>query len=167
MEVNKKIIQCKDYPITYTLLLKKVKNINLRITTKGEIVVSANAFVPLEKIDEFVSSKMKWILEHQRKVLERNEQRVRTEEEVMLFGNRLKIKRNIGKYNHVSYDQEYLFVQYKEGSDCERIIQKFLDKLCKDVFLDVAVLTNHTLKDYQLPFPTLKIREMKSKWGSC
>lgn len=167
MEVNKKIIQCKHYPITYTLLTKKVKNINLRISNKGEIVVSANAFVPLEKIDEFVTSKITWILDHQKKVLERSAQCVRSEEELMLFGNRLKIKRSVSKYNHVSYDQEYLLVQYKEGSDSEKVIQNFLDKLCKDVFLDVATLTNHTLKDYKLPFPTLKIREMKSKWGSC
>ena len=48
-------IQCKKYPIAYTLLIKKVKNINMRINENGEIVVSANAFVPLERIDEFVS----------------------------------------------------------------------------------------------------------------
>lgn len=167
MEVNKKVIQCKNYPLTYTLIIKQVKNINLRISAKGEVIVSANPFVPLDKIDEFVTKKISWILEHQKKVVEQSTQCVRSEHDIMLFGNRLKIKRSIGKYNHVSYDQDTLTVQYKEGSDSEKVIQQFLDKLCKDVFLDVATLTNRTLKEYQIPFPQLKIRDMKSRWGSC
>ena len=45
MDVNKKVVQCRKYPITYTLVTKQVKNINMRISSKGEVVVSANPFV--------------------------------------------------------------------------------------------------------------------------
>ena len=55
MSIEKKVIQCKKYPITYTLVIKQVKNINMRISPKGEVVVSANPFIPMEKIDDFVS----------------------------------------------------------------------------------------------------------------
>ena len=65
MSIEKKVIQCKKYPITYTLVIKQVKNINMRISPKGEVVVSANPFIPMEKIDDFVSSKISWIIEHQ------------------------------------------------------------------------------------------------------
>ena len=64
MRMEPRTIQCKKYPIAYTLLIKKVKNINMRINENGEIVVSANAFVPLERIDEFVSAKIEWIRKH-------------------------------------------------------------------------------------------------------
>ena len=40
MDVNKKVVQCRKYPITYTLVTKQVKNINMRISSKGEVVVS-------------------------------------------------------------------------------------------------------------------------------
>lgn len=167
MEAVKKVIQCKKYPLTYTLVVKQVKNINMRISSRGEIVVSANPFVPLDKIDDFVSSKISWIAKHQQSVLERSEQSMIDENQIMLFGNMLQIKQTIGKYNQVSYDREFLYVQTKEHANIEKVIHQFLDKLCKDVFMDVALLTARSLIDYRLPFPQVKIREMKSRWGSC
>lgn len=164
---SRKVIQCKKYPITYTLVVKQVKNINMRISPKGEIVVSANPFVPLDKIDEFVSSKVSWIVERQKKVEEKAQHCLLNDTEIMLFGKQLKIKKSVGKYNYVSYDDKYLYVQLKQDADVEKVITQFLNKLCKDVFMDVAILTCNSLKDYQLTFPEVKIRTMKSRWGSC
>lgn len=164
---SRKVIQCKKYPITYTLVIKQVKNINMRISPKGEIVVSANPFVPLDKIDEFVSSKVSWIVEHQKKVVEKAQRCLLSDKEIMLFGKQLKIKKSAGRYNYVSYDDKYLYVQLKQDADVEKVITQFLNKLCKDVFIDVATLTCNSLKDYQIPFPEVKIRTMKSRWGSC
>lgn len=164
---SRKVIQCKKYPITYTLVIKQVKNINMRISPKGEIVVSANPFVPLDKIDEFVSSKVSWIVEHQKKVVEKAQCCLLSDKEIMLFGKQLKIKKSAGRYNYVSYDDKYLYVQLKQDADVEKVITQFLNKLCKDVFMDVATLTCNSLKDYQIPFPEVKIRTMKSRWGSC
>lgn len=167
MDTGKKVIQCKSYPITYTLVIKQVKNINMRISSQGEIVVSANPFVPLEKVDDFVSSKISWIVSRQKQALEKANRTLLDESYIMLFGNTLKIKRTSGRYNHVSYDRDMLYVQLKEGADSEKVIRQFLDKLCKDVFMDVATLTFHSLKDYHLRFPEIKLRDMKSRWGSC
>lgn len=164
---SRKVIQCKKHPITYTLVIKQVKNINMRISPKGEIVVSANPFVPLDKIDEFVSSKVSWIVEHQKKVVEKAQRCLLSDKEIMLFGKQLKIKKSAGRYNYVSYDDKYLYVQLKQDADVEKVITQFLNKLCKDVFMDVATLTCNSLKDYQIPFPEVKIRTMKSRWGSC
>ena len=164
---SRKVIQCKKYPITYTLVIKQVKNINMRISPKGEIVVSANPFVPLDKIDEFVSSKVSWIVEHQKKVVEKAQRCLLSDKEIMLFGKQLKIKKSAGRYNYVSYDDKYLYVQLKQDADVEKVITQFLNKLCKDVFMDVATLTCNSLKDYQIPFHEVKIRTMKSRWGSC
>lgn len=164
---SRKVIQCKKYPITYTLVVKQVKNINMRISPKGEIVVSANPFVPLDKIDEFVSSKVSWIVERQKKVEEKAQHCLLSDTEIMLFGKQLKIKKSVGKYNYVSYDDKYLYVQLKQDADVEKVITQFLNKLCKDVLMDVAILTCNSLKDYQLTFPEVKIRTMKSRWGSC
>ena len=161
------IKQCKKYPLTYTLVIKQVKNINMRIAHNGEVIVSANPFVPMEKIDEFVSQKAAWILAHQKQMEQRQGYCEMNEHQLMLFGNSLRIKTSVAKYNHVSYDKTTLYVQHKEGADVERVIRRFLDKLCKDVFLDVAQLTHRTLKEYQLEFPQIKLRDMKSRWGTC
>lgn len=167
MDVNKKVVQCRKYPITYTLVTKQVKNINMRISSKGEVVVSANPFVPMDKIDDFVSSKVSWIVKHQKSMLERSQKSMIDDKHIVLFGNSLKIRKTTGKYNHVSYDKDTLYVQCREQADPEKVIRQFLDKLCRDVFLDIATLTFRSLSDYHLEFPDVKIRDMKSRWGSC
>lgn len=167
MDVNKKVVQCRKYPITYTLVTKQVKNINMRISSKGEVVVSANPFVPMDKIDDFVSSKVSWIVKHQKSMQERSQKSMIDDKHIVLFGNSLKIRKTTGKYNHVSYDKDTLYVQCREQADPEKVIRQFLDKLCKDVFLDIATLTFRSLSDYHLEFPDVKIRDMKSRWGSC
>ena len=167
MDVNKKVVQCRKYPITYTLVTKQVKNINMRISSKGEVVVSANPFVPLDKIDDFVSSKVSWIVKHQKSMQERSQKSMIDDKHIVLFGNSLKIRKTTGKYNHVSYDKDTLYVQCREQADPEKVIRQFLDKLCRDVFLDIATLTFRSLSNYHLEFPDVKIRDMKSRWGSC
>ena len=167
MDVNKKVVQCRKYPITYTLVTKQVKNINMRISSKGEVVVSANPFVPMDKIDDFVSSKVSWIVKHQKSMHERSQKSMIDDKHIVLFGNSLKIRKTTGKYNHVSYDKDTLYVQCREQADPEKVIRQFLDKLCRDVFLDIATLTFRSLSNYHLEFPDVKIRDMKSRWGSC
>ena len=167
MDVNKKVVQCRKYPITYTLVTKQVKNINMRISSKGEVVVSANPFVPMDKIDDFVYSKVSWIVKHQKSMQERSQKSMIDDKHIVLFGNSLKIRKTTGKYNHVSYDKDTLYVQCREQADPEKVIRQFLDKLSRDVFLDIATLTFRSLSDYHLEFPDVKIRDMKSRWGSC
>ena len=167
MDVNKKVVQCRKYPITYTLVTKQVKNINMRISSKGEVVVSANPFVPMDKIDDFVSSKVSWIVKHQKSMQERSQKSMIDDKHIVLFGNSLKIRKTTGKYNHVSYDKDTLYVQCREQADPEKVIRQFLDKLCRDVFLDIATLTFRSLSNYHLEFPDVKIRDMKRRWGSC
>lgn len=167
MDVNKKVVQCRKYPITYTLVTKQVKNINMRISSKGEVVVSANPFVPMDKIDDFVSRNVSWIVKHQKSMQERSQKSMIDDKHIVLFGNSLKIRKTTGKYNHVSYDKDTLYVQCREQADPEKVIRQFLDKLCRDVFLDIATLTFRSLSDYHLEFPDVKIRDMKSRWGSC
>lgn len=167
MTSEKKVIQCRVYPISYTLLTKKVKNINMRIEKNGEIVVSANPFVPIERIDDFVASKIAWIQKNQERMLQRSERVMLGENSMMLFGKEYKIKCMIGKFNHVTYDDSYVQVMMKEGADKDKLIANFMDKLCKDVFMDIATITHKSLRDYRLEFPVIKIRTMTSRWGSC
>lgn len=167
MNVEKKVVQCKKYPIQYTLVMKKVKNINMRIEKNGDIVVSANPFIPMEKIDEFVTEKVNWIVKHQEQVRQRQSQVLMEKDAMMLFGKKYKIKTSTGKFNHVSYDEDTILITKKEGASEEKLLQNFLDKLCKDVFLDIAHITYKGLRDYQLAFPTIKIRTMTTRWGSC
>lgn len=67
-----KTVERKIGDISYTLNIKKVKNINLRIDRAGNITVSANRYVSLHVIDEFVLSKKEWIFEAVQRNRKRN-----------------------------------------------------------------------------------------------
>lgn len=52
----------------YTLVRKKVKNINLRVRADGSVAVSAPKRVPKKEIDAFVASRQEWILAAQERL---------------------------------------------------------------------------------------------------
>lgn len=167
MRPKKQQLCCSNYPISYTLLIKQVKNINMRINENGEIIVSANAFVPLERIDEFVSAKIDWIKKHQEARLQQKQRVLLSENQMMLFGKLYKIKYTEGSIERVTYNDRIVYVTMKKNSDKEKLIRRFLDSLCMNTFQDIAEITRHMLKDYELKEPVIKTRLMKSRWGSC
>ena len=57
-----RVIILGDRTIKYDLEYKKVKNINLRIKSDCSVCVSANKRVPQKVIDEFIISKVDFIL---------------------------------------------------------------------------------------------------------
>lgn len=48
--------------IEYVLTRKRVKNINIRITSNGTVAVSAPKFVPLSEIDLIILKRREWII---------------------------------------------------------------------------------------------------------
>ena len=56
--------------ISYFFVQKKIKNLNLRVNRRNEIVVSVPLRVPPERADEFVRDKADWIF----RVLDRREE---------------------------------------------------------------------------------------------
>ncbi len=55
-------IKVKDKVIEYDFHQKNVKNINIRIKSNGSIYVSANKYVPIENIENFILSKGDFII---------------------------------------------------------------------------------------------------------
>ena len=51
-------------PITYRLVKKQVKNLNLRLERSGEVVLSVPQRCPAERADAFVIEKSSWIWQH-------------------------------------------------------------------------------------------------------
>ena len=77
-----KTVVFENKTITYTLVRKKVKNINMRIKPDGKVFVSANKWVSESFIDEFVLSKAKYILKTQEMYANREKKQYFLEEEI-------------------------------------------------------------------------------------
>ena len=162
-----RIIQVGNLKIKYTLIIKNVKNINMHIEKTGQIIVSCNQYVPVTKVDEFVASKCKWIVdkvnETQRKQLLLNDHNY-----YLYLGKRYKIE-IINSYTSGCKIVESKFVIYKKESDeIEKIIKNFEKQQCMQLMSrKMREVYQKMSSDYSIQLPNLKIRDMETRWGSC
>ena len=133
-------ILLKDSLLSYTLTRKQVKNINLRIKRGGEICVSASKTVPLSVIEEFLQRKADWILS----VLDKKQNTAAkiAENEVYLCGEVITLSPEINR-------------QQWQKEQAALLLPAAYEKAWK--------LFEHD----GFAKPVLRLRTMKSRWGSC
>lgn len=161
--------------IRYLLEQKPVKNLNLRIHKDCMVYVSANPDVPAEKVDDFVVSKGAYIRSAQRKFREmaqyahQPKQYVSGETFYMLGrGVRLKVEKSMQET--IFSDGIYLSLCVKDPSDFakkQRMVTRYLDEQCRSVFGEIISEIYPVFQKYGVPMPTLRIRDMETRWGSC
>lgn len=162
-----RIVQISNIKIKYTLIIKNVKNINLHIEKDGGIIVSCNSYVPVEKVDAFVISKCSWIVE---KVNQMNRRKMLLEDDThyLYLGKRYQIKIVDAHSNGAKIVENELVVYKKENVEVSDIIKAFEKEMVTKLFKRLMLETYEKMSnDYVLQPPTLKIRNMKSRWGSC
>lgn len=161
--------------IQYRIERKNVKNINLRIRCDGTVCVSANDSVPEQYIHEFVQQKMHFI---QKALAEFNEQKslmVQTKsyvtgESFNLLGHSLRLRVQQSNKPSVYTDGVYLFLDTKMPEDYEkkhRQILRFYHQQCLNVFGEILSEVYSKFQKYGVEKPCLKLRNMKTRWGSC
>ena len=161
--------------ITYFLERKKVKNLNLRIHKNGSVFVSANIEVPVDEIDEFVIRKASYIFG----AIKRFEELARyhpkpkqyvSGETFYIQGRGVRLQVLSAKKDSITSDGIYIFLAVKNPDDVEkkrRMVNRFLDQQCEVVFGEIINELYPMFKKYGVEMPTLRIRDMETRWGSC
>ena len=160
--------------ISYTFERKNVKNINLRVKSDRTVCVSAPAAVSTERVDGFVSEKGQFILNAIEKFAERAENAPKAHEYISgerfrILGHELELVVKEGNKG-VYVDSGKLYIETKNVenfSEKERKFQHFRDELCREVFSRQVKKVYPLFEPMGVAYPGLKIRDMKSRWGSC
>ncbi len=153
--------------IFYELLRKNVKNINLRIKPNGDILVSANRFVPQKTIENFIISKKDFILkalnkyENSRNFLSSDIEN----NKLLLFGSFYPIVTDYGK-NSVCFKDGKIHLTVKNDGQKEKALMDFYKKECEKTVTEMCKNIYPIFKDYTPCFPEIKFRNMKSRLGS-
>ena len=175
-KIQQRQVSCENGVITYQLTRKKVKNVNLRVKQDGSILVSANSRVPVAFIDDFIRQKQEFILSALAKFEEKRELHQDTPknyisgENYTLLGKSLRLKVEESKNEDVYTDGICIFLKVKNKDNFrhkEIMMTKWLKEYQVKVFQEVILQTYTMFRKYDVPFPTLKIRTMKTRWGSC
>ncbi len=173
---EQRVVHCEDGDIPYLLTRKPVKNVNLRIKPEGEVLVSANNSVPTDFIDAFIEKKQRYIFsvlsryEEKKKLFQTVPKRYVSGESYDLLGKSLRLKVEANKEENVYTDGVYIFLKVKDKDDFrhkEIMMSKWLKQYQTTVFEELLQEKYLLFEKYGVTYPTLKIRNMTSRWGSC
>lgn len=165
----------KGREIHYRLIRKKVKNINLRVKPDLEVIVSARASVPLDYIKEFVLSKAKWILKHldhyeSIKANARGKIDYIDGDSLKYLGRDYKLKLFKSSKEEAKYYRGSIHLYVNDLDDFKKkqaLIEDWYSSRCEIVFKESLDRMYKLVEPYNISYPSLHIRKMKSLWGSC
>lgn len=175
VEEMERTVQFEKEVICYQLERKSVKNLNLRVRRDGTVYVSASPRVPLKAVDGFVISKGAFILSAQKRFREMAQAAPRpmqyvTGETLCLLGRAIHLQVEKGERNTIFSDGDSLRLYVKDPDDFgkkERMAKRYLEEQCRTVFSEILAETYPVFEPYGVAMPTLRIRDMKTQWGSC
>ncbi len=170
-----KYIELDGKKIKYELIYKPVKNLHLHIKPDLSIWVSANRRVPLERIEKFIKANEKFIFSSLAKYteyLKESPQAINyvTGEQIKLFGKIKTFMVKQGAKNGASLCGDYIVLTVKDINDLEqrkKVVIKLFEEQCKNTILGLCKSAYERFKIYNIEFPKIRFRYMKSMWGNC
>lgn len=174
-QIQKRTICAEGKQIPYELERKNVKNLNLHVRRDGSVYVSANKLIPVEQVDAFLESKVSFILNAQKRFAEQAQYRPQPKQYVSgetfyIQGRGLRLQVVQADKDRIYSDGVYLYLEIKEPMDFDkkkRMVSKFLDQQCKQIFGEIVDQVYPVFQKYGVAMPSLRIRDMETRWGSC
>lgn len=156
---------------TITLVRKKIKNINLRISLSGEVKVSAPLRLPLPQIHRFLEEKREWIDHHRRRIKARQPQHpltLTTGDCLYFLGDPYEwIVYEQEKYPRIEIDNTRMHCFIKANAsfaEKNELLQRWYRN-------QMANLLPELIQKWEaivgVKINAFGIRAMKTRWGSC
>lgn len=169
-----RIIPFEGKMISYELVRKNVKNINLRIKPEGTVHVSAHRCVPVKYIDSFVASKGEVICSALETFKEKQKDTPKRKEYVdgehfSVMGQDLILMVAEGA-ERVEVRDGFLYLRVKDKANIaqkQKAVEKWMRNLAKQIFEEISQEIYPLFQPYGVTFPLLKMRTMRARWGSC
>ena len=148
-----------DYKLdgcTYKVLIVKKNNKNIYINIKDDltIYVTTNYLTSKREVKTILDNEKNFL----RKALSRTRKKLEKEELFYYLGEKYDII--LVPFENTEVSDGKIFVKDM------KTLEKWLKKETKRIFVE-RLEYNYNLFDEDIPFPKLKIRSMKTRWGVC
>lgn len=154
------------------VVFKNIKNVHLSVyPPTGRVRISAPESMNLDTIRAYAITRLTWIRQHQRK-LENQERETPREylerESHYVWGKRylLKIEEG-GEGQTIELKHSTLVIRLKSEVSKELVANELNAWYRKQVRLKAQPFITKWTKRLGVPEPALRVRAMKTKWGSC
>jgi len=159
--------------ITYELIFSKRKTVGISIKPDSQVIVRAPRGASLKEIDRIVHKRAAWILRHQDKFasspLPAPPRQYLSGESHNYLGEQYQLQVNLDKYDSVELLPGRLLVTVRRN-DPDRVkglLTEWYRSQARQIFAQRLEANYPKIRPYNVPYPQLKIRLMKKRWGSC
>lgn len=159
----KRYIKIEDIDVYYTLILKKKKNISIKIDLNGEIVVYAPIGIDPIYIENLLIKNKKWIIKNINRLTDNP---YNFNENIIFLGNKYIINIELSQKESIYLDNEFVYIKTKSKDD--NYIQNMLVSWYKEQAKIILVNRINRLSEMCKLFPhKIIIKDQKTRWGSC
>jgi predicted metal-dependent hydrolase len=137
---------------------------------KGLVKILVPKNLDKTKLDNIIKSKSKWIKNKLSKVdeiLPHKKKYYVSGEDFMYFGKHYKLKIIKGKKYNIKLSDKYLTIIIKSHTKDDKIKRILKNWYFESADKYLKVITSELSLKYDLNFKSVKVRNYKSRWGSC
>lgn len=164
-------IQLDGKVFTFVLTKKRIRNLILHVKSGNHLTISAPLLATDRQIVQFVLSRKTWILEHAERLNQRAEAKSEmkaSQGQVMIYGTMRQLCWITGTGKPKLTNQQLILYGKEETPEA---IKSAFDRFAKqELAMQMQLLRprwDQVVDDYHMAYPTLQVRDMNSRWGSC
>ena len=175
-KIEESWLMLDDKIIYYYIKRKKIKNMYMRFSLDGKLVITTSKSCSLERIEEFIKLKKQWIIK-QISLQEKNfsdKERIEliNDSNLYFLGRKYKSKIISGQVNDIKISEENIILTIKEkyvanAEYIKKVYEEWLKKECLEITIKYVEVYYEKMKKYNIPFPDVYIKKFKSRWGCC
>lgn len=161
-----KFVNTPNGEISYSLTRKRVKNINFRIKSDGIVYISANRGVSESYIKELIIKNSE-AFSRQINLLKERADRKPPENTFYLLGRKYDVEIISSSENKAVLTDR--FTVYTDNIELvDGLTEDFYRQKISEVYPRLMDEVRELIKEENIPAPSaVRIKEMKSRWGSC
>lgn len=165
----KRTLQRGNLTLEYEFTPKRVKNINLRVRGDGSVAVSAPRWVGKAQVEAFLLERWDWLQAAQNRTKQRQQPDFgwRQGEVFHLLGQPVVVEHQTGAKATVLLQNDVLTMTLPDAAKAAAVGERWYDAFCRG---ELARLEERAWAKFAAKGtakPSLRLRWMTSRWGSC